>query len=381
MFAAKYTRSCGYLGTRQVLSNLWGFCDVNLRRSVQRCSFPWQLIMPALEENEMNIYYYNCRWDHATYQRFLDVLRGNLARAVFLTRVFRLFARKMVRWYRKRILVKGYLIARNKKDGLLDQILKMRYHPVKSTYFTAAFSGRFPKNLETMDNGEKGYVIHVSRMKTSQEAVALYCQLTLDPLGGRLAVWRYLDESTFELSHFEEVFQGLDVIATEFMDDRLASICSGFLHQYIEDTLLHKKGMNSVQRLESFLRRNPVLAEYIWKGNFATETQRATLGSQLDISKRNLGGFKRSSTLAELKEFVDRKLNKKDSLLDQLPACLWKKIETAENALVDARQGVRVGLYGRYISSDAITMAQTRVRDAWKEADRWIGRQLLQQSR
>lgn len=381
VFISRYKTTCGYMGSVHVLKTLWSSCDFRLRRCITKCTFPWKLVMRVLEVDDMDRYYYDCFWGSLTYQKFRELLRQNMVRILLWKRVFRVFIRHCVEWYRHRVLVKAHIIARNKKDNLPDQIMEMRYHPVHDMYFEGAFSGRFTKNLEKMPNGTLAYVIHVSRMGTTQEAIALYCLYTCNPWEGRLHVKQFIEDSATDTNRLERVIQILEMIGRELMKPSFSGLCAEYLHTYIEETLLQKKGMNSTQRLERFIRQNPVLAEYIWKGNFASETRRETLGSQLQISKRNMGGFKRSSTLAELREFVDRKLNKKDSLLDQLPPHVWKKIENAENALASARGGVRVGLFGHYISSDAVTAAQTRLREAWKEADRWIGRQLLQQSR
>lgn len=49
----------------------------------------------------------------------------------------------------------------------------------------------------------------------------------------------------------------------------------------------------------------------------------------------------------------------------------WKK---AEEDLQHCKEGVRIGFYGRYISSDSIQAEQQRRLDIKKEMDRWIAK-------
>jgi len=350
-------------------------CDINLIREINHVVLPWKFLLPEMEEREMTRHYYDCYWGGETHGVFLTKVRLRLTTAQKCILSMRRLLSIFRHWYQNKVLGQGRIIARNRKERLPDRVYTVKYHPIWNEYFTAAFSGKFERDLE---NG--AYVIHVSKMGTSQDVIEKYCEFTFDMSNGRRIIHDFLDASSHSLSFFEQRFSHLQVLADQFMDSRFASVCASFLNNYIDETLLKMKNMNSTQRLERFIRQNAVIAEYIWKGNFSSPAERESLGVQLHISKRNLGGFKKATSLAELREYVDRKMDKKDTLLDQLPPHLWKRIQDAEEALRDAQDGVRIGLFGRYISSDKIEACRSRLRQAWRDADVWIGQKLLRES-
>lgn len=379
-FFARYKTSCGYLGT-EVLFSLGTQCDNALDKGIRRCPLSWKYVMPALDPSEFTVYNYNCLWGLETKRIFLEKLRAQLLRAFRVHAIMKRFVRSWKTWYYTKVLRVGHILARYRKEKLPDARFILKYHPIRDEYFSAAFSGRFPKNLETDGNGNTVYVIHAGRMGTSQEAISMFCRFTQDPFLGRVRVHRFLEDATGDPERFQKAYQELQVLADEFMHASFGNCCVEFLNHYLNETMLRVNHMTSIQRLERFVRQNPILAEFIWKGNFSTREQRAVLADRLCISKKNKGGFIRSENLTQLREFVDRKTHKKDSLLDMLPPHLWARIQDAEKGYQQAQLGSPVGLFGTYISGDAVDMWRNRVREAWRDADIWIGRHQLQQSR
>lgn len=271
----------------------------------------------------------------------------------------------IIDWYRKTLRT-DKIIARNVRDGLPDKIVSITYHPIRDAYFAAAFSGRFPADMEN-----DAYIVRVNRLQTSQEAIEIYCASRRN---GSHLIHEYLTEASFkDQEHFEKVFRELSVLGDIFLDEVFTGKVESFLMDYMNKTLYKLNGTNSRTRLQMFLTRNRVVAQYIWKANFSTRKKRGILGAALRISNRNMAGFQSAETLEDLSMFLDRKLEKGKTALDDLPPKIWAKIEQAQEAHRLAKQGVRVGLYGRYFSSDEIERTRVLLAQAWSEADKWLG--------
>lgn len=276
--------------------------------------------------------------------------------------LFKRFVQRVTERYRSHLVTKE-VIARNTRDHLPDLICPITYHKTMSPYWVSAFSGRFNKDLE-----DGRFVVRVNRINSSQEAVAIYCNRD------KKMLYDFLTTAAQEgIDRLEAVVRELQ-IGQVFMDEVFIEKVAGFFNEYLYETLYKLDKTTSLVRLQLFVSSKPVIAEYIWKTNLNTKKKREILGSALSISKRNIGGFVRSETIGELKKYIELKTGSKLSILDQLPKHLWDKITRAQEDYEFAKCGVRVGLYGRYISSDAIQAANHRLQEAWKEADRWIGR-------
>jgi len=271
----------------------------------------------------------------------------------------------ILQWYRNQ-RKKGVILARNARDGLPDKILPITYHSTRDAYFITAFSGRYPADME-----DGKFVLRVHKLKTSQSAIEVFCASRYN---GRRFIEEYLDQAaSVGLERFTQAYEELDVLGNLFMDPVFTEKVNSFLVEYLNQTLYKLNGSNSMTRLQLYLDKSPVIAEYIWKANFSTKEARGVLGTALKISNRNMAGFKNAETVGDLKSFIHRKLSLGKSHLDDLPPKVWEKIQIAKRAHEEATKGVRVGLYGRYISSDAIEMTRVKLAEAWREADKWIG--------
>lgn len=274
--------------------------------------------------------------------------------------VLKRFVKKMVCRFRSNLVTRE-IIARNSKEKKPDVICRITFHPRLYPYFETAFSGRFPTDIE-----DGRYIVRVNKLNTSQEAVYIYCQKN------KAELYSYLNRASLEgIDRLEEVIRELQ-IGQVFMDEIFVNQIGDFFNSYLNETLYKLNGTTSLSRLNLFVSLNPIIAEYIWKTNFNTPLERRKLGSVLSISVRNLGGFIRSETLKDLHTYIEKKMGSNRSILDQVPKHLYDKIQKAQEDLQTAKCGVRVGLYGRYISSDNIQAANQRLHNVWKEVDRWI---------
>lgn len=292
-----------------------------------------------------------------------SIIMGRLQAFERRYRALRRLKKMIVAWHRSG-LRHGEIIARNIRNKMPDRIIPVAYHVARDAYFATAFSGRFPADME----GER-YIIRVNKLMTSQDAIEIYCASRRK---GKEKIHQYLSAATDTLAHFERVYRELDVLGEIFMDDVFSEKLNSFLMGYMNDTLYRLNGINSLERLRLFLDKNRVMAEYIWKANFATREQRGVLGSALKISNRNLAGFKASETVEDLNAFIDRKMSIGRTILDDLPPALWQKIQKAQADHEQAKKGESVGRFGRYISSDEIERTRNVLAMTWSEVDKWV---------
>jgi hypothetical protein len=279
----------------------------------------------------------------------------------------------VIETYKTKFLIYKEIIARNRKDGLPDVICPVFYNPKKHEYLHAAFSGAFRGGIE-----DGRLVIYTKKMETTQEAVKIYCTYITNQFQGQKMLDEYFIENLSKgYDFFKEAIESVCKIADICLFPTLQDDCSQYLMKYINSTL-YNRGYKSIKRLHLFLETNPILAHHIWITNFATEEERLSLGYQLDISTRNLNGFVKSTSINELKEYLDKKKQFQNvkTIYDNLPNDMKLKISKAENDLISAKKGHSIGLYGAvYISSDEIDVAQNRLNVLWKNADRYLSTQ------
>ncbi|NDE15884.1 hypothetical protein EBZ80_13230 [bacterium] len=154
----------------------------------------------------------------------------------------------------------------------------------------------------------------------------------------------------------------------------LSAVVSDYLHDYVSRTLHHLDGKTSFQRLDAFTRTDPLVAAYIWRANFDTPQKRQQLGILLNVSSKNRNGFVRSTTVAELQQWMNRKLRATRTIYDDLPPDMKERIQQAERAVARAKRGTPLPGGKCYISSDAIQAAQTQCANLWRDADRWLAK-------
>jgi hypothetical protein len=225
----------------------------------------------------------------------------------------------------------------------------------------------------------------VNKHNTSQEAVRIVCEFTINSDQGTKLLHQYLDSQTTSIETFQYAMQSLFTLYEMWNMENVATACSDYMESYINSTLYKKRNKYgnlepSINRLDLFTSRNPVLAEHIWRTNFSTEKSREILGVALNINMKNIGGLKRAKSIGELKQYIDKRRSLDMSINDKLPPHIWTKIENAQKLVNQAKGGVRVGWSGRYINSEEIAMAENRLREAWREADKWLGKNLIQKS-
>lgn len=277
---------------------------------------------------------------------------------------------KMIEWYRTKVLQKGDIIIRDRKNNKLDIRMTIQYHPRKDEYFNTAFSGIFKKDME-----DGAFVIHTRREGTTQEVVQLYWRdYRKNKEKGRQNVFEYIDNHKTTLDELKETIQSILVIADKWGDECFGEIVSEYLMRYMNNTI-YNRNKTSIKRIVDFIQNDNVLVEYIWQSNFNTEKSRFALAYELKISKRDEKGFIKSQTIAELNEYVNRKTNQNKNMYDNLPDYIWKEIKKTEEEYAIAKCGIRVGMYSRYYSSEEIDAAYQRHKQAWIKADRWIGKQ------
>jgi len=287
-----------------------------------------------------------------------------------VNRALKILQKRFRTFYTTHIVRRGTIVLRNKKDGRADMDVEVVYNPHIHSYFEAALSGRYTSSLK-----DDKYVFRTTKHNTTQEAACLVLQTMNDVKTGTLALYAYLDENSVTHNTFASAFASVYICTDVFLLSQVQDVCDEYLQKYLRDTLYKTHGHNCLQRMTLFLNKRPGVASYLWKTTFATHKQREVLGQQLNISRRNMAGFVSSATLDDLRSFLERKLNAGKTFLDTLPPHLWTAITKAQEDLEKAKHGTRVGLYGRYISNDAIDAAQTRLHNAWKKADQWIGQQ------
>lgn len=372
-FVKSYSQHFGNVTQAKLsASYLRHFADSRLINDCNRIKLKWRIVMPITDVFKYGSYYYPQYRPDETYMAFISELRIAVFRFLRIQRILRRMIVMATEWYQNKVLRCGVVVARNRKDLLPDRKFEIRYHP-REGYFATAFSGRFGADIE---NGE--YVIKVNAAGTSQDAIGLYSVVTLNRIEGRAMMYAHLDNALLHgLDSFRQTYGCVIRLGELFMDTHFMGVCAGYVNDYIEETILNQKGFSSIQRLERFISVKPVLAEHIWTENLSTPQERASIAVQLKISKRNIGGFTNAATTVDLQKFIVRKWDSKRSMLDDLPKHLWTRIQNAETAYESAKRGVPVGLRGWYISSESIDIARNRLRDAWRDADIWIGQHVV----
>lgn len=279
--------------------------------------------------------------------------------------VLKKIADLVVKWYRTKVLETQTIITRNKKDMLPDVFIDIMYNPKRDFFWSTAFTTQLKGGFE---NGM--YIVFVNRENTTQEAVKIYAEFKRSQYNGKILIENYVLTGT----NFEARMRELAVLGDKWMTPAFTDYVLSIAERYINDTLYNLNKTNSRDRLSLFITKNRAFAEYIWSVNFSTETERRTLGTLLKISSKNMSGFVRSNTIDDLEKYISFRSNGPKTIYDRLPQHIKQQITRAEADLASAKNGVRVGLMGRYISSDAINAAQNKLNDLWKDADRWISK-------
>jgi hypothetical protein len=280
-------------------------------------------------------------------------------------KVLKKIAMLIVTWYRTKILQTRTIIARNKKDAKPDLFVDITYNPKSDPFWSTAFTTQMKGGFE---NGM--YLVFVNRENTTQEAVSIYAAFKRSQNDAKKLIDNYVLSGT----NFEARMRELAVLGDKWMTPAFSEYVLSISERYINDTLYNLDKTNSRVRLSLFIMKNRLLAEYIWSVNFSTETERRALGTLLKISSKNLSGFVKSSTIDELEKYLSFRSTGPKTIYDRLPPHLKQQITRAEANLASAKNGIRVGRFGHYISSDEINAAQTRLNDLWKDADRWISK-------
>lgn len=276
--------------------------------------------------------------------------------------------------FRASVQRKGVIIARNRKDAQPDVVIPIVYTDASDPYFATAFSGRFGKTL-TPDGS---FVVHTQRENTTQRAVEIFWrEYRWDHARGRDAVFKHLDEMK-TMGRLHETILAMYNLGEKWGYPDFHELTNEYLMRYLEKTIYNDNG-NSFHRLSQFVSGDPILATYIWETNFDTEKKRFQLVATLRISMTNQAGFLKAQTLDDLTSYLSKKTmnlkKRKESIYDSVPMDLWRQVEHATADLETAKKGTRVGITGRYISSDNIAAAQEKVRQAYIRCDQWIGRQ------
>jgi len=291
---------------------------------------------------------------------------------VTLPRLRRFKTRVMER-YRKNLHTET-IIARNRKDGYPDQEYPIRFH-IRDDFWMTAFYGHMKGGMEN-----NKFVVFVNREQTTQAAVKIFSDFTMDSASGKRSVYEHIDGHT-SVEDLQLRLDHLLILGDKWYNPHFTACVMGYLQDYIDRTLYRLKNTTSFQRLSLFVNEQPILATYIWKANFSKPEQRAALAEVLKIARKRQNAFIRSQSIEDLKQWTVKVVSSSRSQYDDLPPHLQQRIKTAEAALQQARRGSRVGFTGWYISSDAIQAAETRVQDAWREADKWLGHQRLKATR
>lgn len=197
---------------------------------------------------------------------------------------------------------------------------------------------------------------------------------------GRRIILDFLEKCD-SIEELNSRMSGLCILADKWDCPDIECLCTEFVNDYLMGTL-YGSG-NTLTRLTAFGQTNPIVAAYIWQTNFSDPNSRATLGVKLNVATKHLAAFKKANTVGELVAAVQIKhTNRQDkSVYDKLPPHLKSRITKAEADLEAARRGTPVGWTGRYICSEDIHAATNRLNDIWKEADRWIGRNMRDTAR
>jgi ElaB/YqjD/DUF883 family membrane-anchored ribosome-binding protein len=354
--------SCRFFnGKYQDFYNLLNVCPVPVRRSLKRFPFP-HLLARAVK----SIF-------SVSYPMVWGILRQETGALFLRMGALRKARRLIVDWTRTR--KQGVLLLRNRKDRLPDLKVAIRFHPQVDTYFDAAFSGRFPKDLE-----DGCFVVHTKREGTTQRALQIYWEVYRnDKEAGAKALFAYLDDHKTDVNGLTEAMGSVAALEKYDPWGHFVALAHDYLDHYLQKTLYHKS-FKSLERIYRFLTHDPVLAGYIWGVNFHTEKQRFALAADLGIAVREQKKFIQAQTMDDLRAMLEKKkelLHKRHrSIYDNLPDHLKQQIQTAQERHKKALTGTRVGLYGVYYSSEEIEASRQNAKEAWRRADQWIGKNI-----
>lgn len=304
--------------------------DDAIKTLLKKEGIPWVLWSLTLDS-------FNCRWDLQWYAREADAWKipysflvadyhppkylGDQNVTDFLkVRIFtfksmmRRLSRRVMKWYAsytpgtiyewyRRHHMKRTIIARNMKDGKTDMVCTVMYAP-DDVFWTTTFGTSLTAGMEPDAEGKLAFVVPVSKIGTSQEAVSSFCAFTLHHEVGKKLIHQYLKMST-DVDDLVNRMSSLLVLADMWRNEHFHCAVMGYVSDYLSTTL-NGSGSTS-KRLNNFLRTDPVIAEYLWRSNFASEKERGELGAALSISTKMMAGFKKANTLDELKAYLEKK--------------------------------------------------------------------------
>jgi len=270
----------------------------------------------------------------------------------------------MFRWHR-RSFKSQELIVRNRSCGEPDQIMVVHYHP-SEPFWPHALSTSFGG----MEDGR--YVVRCGREGTTPEAVQWICRYTLNRRETLRSIRDRLFEVREDYATFESWVKSMCIIADKWFYPAIMELIGGIFEKYIQDTIGAEWLNCGLRKMELFVSKDPMLARYIWETNCTSEKSRIVLAVQAGIGKKLFNGFVKSATIDDLSQYIRKRTSMQKTVYDGLSTDLKKRIRQAEADLLDAHRGVRVGLMGRYISSDAICAAESRLQELWRRADREV---------
>lgn len=282
-------------------------------------------------------------------------------------RPLRKFLRRVwLPYYREKRFRHGKLLCRNRKDHAEDVQVTMPYLSTDA-FWVAAFEGPYKKE------SDGSVLVCTKAMGTTVEVIQAYAIFQKDKHAGKEAI-AFIIGMCPDVDTLTERIQNLLVIGEMWQTVAWKDAVMGFVSGYVEDTLYHLSHTTSYARICRFLDANPIMAAYVWKSNFATPDARERLGYALNIAQKNMGAFKRASSISELRKWAHMKIVSSRTVYDDLPEEMKRRITKAEKALAKAKAGTPLPGGKCYISSDAIDTAQTQYRNLWKDADRWVAK-------
>lgn len=255
-----------------------------------------------------------------------------------------------------------------KKKDKPDLHCPIHYRLDHDLYFSIAFSGRFKDEggFMVFDCDEAGF---------PKRVVRLACGFINDPKENLEKMDEFFQECD-TVEELEQKMRDVTSLGQQWQRPQLEELPFLYVDRYMRQTI--QSGGSCLHRLKLFVTKNALLANYIWTHNFGSTREREELGRSLKISQKTLGGFKKAETPQQLLEYVRRKEKQNHQEGIDLPMNLWTKIASAQEKLKDAKRG---GIWGRYTNSDSIEIANTRLRQLWNEADRWMTRKKLESAK
>jgi len=203
-------------------------------------------------------------------------------------------------WYLHAFLQHETLILRNRRDRLPDVRIGITYSPRRDPYFVAAFAMNFEKDFE-----DGRLIIHTAREGMSQETVRLYWE-EYRAYKNKQGILDFIHEQK-KAGKLAVTLEQFMMISGKWMDPEFGEIITSFLQDYMDKTIYARFGNNSIQRLQMFIDKDPLVAEHIWNANFSTRRSRQALVDHLDISLKNQKAFIEADTMDQLRAVIQRK--------------------------------------------------------------------------